>query len=131
MKFEHFYIMGLVIGIILVCIPSLFAVEDEEDFIVRTKTLSGEVNMIRAHYITIDITEDPGSTSSAEMYFPITEVVEFGNVDLVDIDEGNVVQVTYDEYSRLDEGGEERYVTRVTKKVKFLNRGTSDKLISR
>jgi hypothetical protein len=65
------------------------------------------------------------------MYFPITEVVVFANVNLEDIDEGNVVQVTYDEYSKLDEEGQERYVTRVTKKVKFLNRGTGDKLISR
>ena len=102
-------------------ISILHAAEAEkEDFSIQAKKVTGEVSMIRKSAISVVTDVDKETKAETEMVFLLNDDVEFARKALKELREGDIVEVSFDEYTQTTDEGEEEFVKRVTKKITFL-----------
>ena len=109
--------------------------QDEEEYIIKTKKITGEISIIKSHFISIIYARDKRSYSDSEAMFLLNDEVEFRLKDLEDLQFGDKISITYDEYFEIEvnvETGkeEEKFVKRVTKEIRFLSTKSQSGLIS-
>ena len=90
----------------------------EHKMSIETKT--GEVNMIRWNYISIMSHKDEVKKEETEMVFLIDENVAFKRKELSELQVGDQVKITYENYTQLDEEGKDVFIKRITKEVHYL-----------
>ena len=99
--------------------------EEEEEYIIRTKKITGEISMIKSHFISIIYAQDKKAGTENEAVFLLNDEIEFRLKDLEDLQSGDKISITYDEYFEieLNEKGEEeeKFVKREAREIRFLS----------
>ncbi len=143
--FKRVYGLKNLIIIFSLLLAFIFAVVDisiaaqeaeEEDYIVRTKKVSGEISMIRPTFISIIYAQKRREYKDYEAMFLLDEEVKYTRRAFDELKMGDEIDVVYDEYSKLEinpETGEEeeKFVKRETKEIKFVNPALKKGLISK
>lgn len=111
------------------------AQEAEEEMIIKTKRITGEVEFIKPTYISITYARDKENRAEYGAMFLLNEDIKFSSKSLEDLQEGDKIAITYDEYFRIglnEETGEEeeKFVKRITKEIKFLSSRPKSGLVS-
>ena len=91
--------------------------------------VTGPISMVRFNSISIISHKDEVNNKETEMVFIIDEYVTFKRKNLDELKMGDVVKIAYENYTKLDEEGNDKFVKRVTNNVHFL-RGKSKSLSS-
>lgn len=120
-RLRSFACLGLVVASVFVTSGLVVAAEeDEEDALITVKHITGEVSIIRPHYLSVVYKQDAETRMEYEMVFPMNKDVEFFHKkSLDDIEVGDTVRVTYEEKTWTTEDGMER-MKRKAKEVWFV-----------
>ena len=88
----------------------------------NTKSISGEVSVIRPTYVGIITHKDEAKKEETEMVFLVDEDVAFKKKELAELQEGDQVKITYENITEPDpeDPKEDIFVQRVTKEIHFL-----------
>lgn len=99
--------------------------QEEEEYIIKTKKITGEISVIKFNFISIIYARDKRAGTENEAVFLLNDDIEFKLKDLEDLQSGDKISITYDEYFEIEmnEKGEEEeiFVKRVTKEIRFLS----------
>ena len=101
-RLRFFASLGLLAAFVCMLPARVVAAPDQnagnEHAVVTEKKVTGEVSVIRPHYISVVSERDPETRIDTEMVFPINEDVEFVYTKGLDeLHVGDTVRVTYEE----------------------------------
>jgi len=113
-------ILSLCLGMVLIFTGNASSAAPEEHK-KSIKTVTGEVSTIRPTYISIISHKDEAKKIDTEMIFLIDENVTYKRKVIGELLEGDNVKITYDQYTKLDEEGNDIFVKRATKEIHFLS----------
>ena len=114
----------IIIGSTLLCGTPMVQASvtgDPDEAVVVTKHISGQLSVIRPHYLAVEYKQDDDKHIGYEMAFPIDEHVEFFGPkrSLDELEVGDTVRVTYEEKTWTSEAGQKR-MERRAKAVKLV-----------
>lgn len=122
----------LLVGLMPFMLGSAMAQDQvEEEFVVKTKTISGELTMLNSRFLGILSQTDKRRGYEKEILFLLDEKVRFVRKKREEIGPGDQVRVKYEEYYKLPEDRQEELVfhKRVAKEIQFLRRSIPNTLV--
>ena len=88
------------------------------------RSITGTVSIIRDNYISIVFKTDSATNEDYEMIFLLDETVTFQRAELSELEEGDTVLISFDEFSEEDDKGAKKFKKRITKNIKFLHKAS-------